>query len=146
PKQWDRLVPTEESTTRACHLCHHRVHYCSTVQQAQSHVANGNRVALSLALCREVNDLHFPSQFARTRVAPDEIERIQRASRLAERLGFPDPDTELIEQSFGGRGRPTAIRGLLLRKCQSRQERSTHNKKRQRRNRNIQRENWEEME
>jgi uncharacterized protein (TIGR02996 family) len=70
PKRWDRLTPTADAKLRKCERCKRHIHYCETLSEAQSHVADGNRVALTLALPREMDDLFpppltFPWRFGR---------------------------------------------------------------------------------
>jgi uncharacterized protein (TIGR02996 family) len=72
PMQWAKLAPTSDARVRRCEHCKNQVHYCDTLQEAQAHVANGTRVALTLALDREMDDLFpppltFPWRFGRAK-------------------------------------------------------------------------------
>jgi uncharacterized protein (TIGR02996 family) len=75
PKQWDKLTPTDDAKLRKCEhkYCKRRVHYCETLSEAQTHVAHGDSVALTLALTRQMDDLfppRFVSRFAMGRPTP----------------------------------------------------------------------------
>jgi uncharacterized protein (TIGR02996 family) len=52
PARWDRLKPTDDPKTRFCDTCRKNVHYCDTLQEAQTHAANGHCVALTVVLAR----------------------------------------------------------------------------------------------
>ncbi len=144
PKQWAHLNPTDDPKVRFCDTCKENVHYCDTLQEAQSHTANGHCVAMALPLLRHsvlnrVPQPPPPKFLAPPRLTSEMIERLRNASVRGIRMGTPPPTNEVPpvpvtepEQQERGPG-----------------ERPNRRRKRQKgrgRNRNIQREDWEGAE
>jgi len=127
PKQWARLTSTANSRVRFCESCEHHVRYCESIECARDHAARGNCIAVSLALVRQTDDLapvervaigaaHFTSLIDLYHVLPGSQSPV-RPTHQAEPAEDPPPPP-----------------------------REPRRQKTRQRNRNIQRENWEEIE
>lgn len=57
PKQWENLKVTGAPAVRYCDVCHENVHYCHTLEEAQSHARQGRCVAVRLGVLRHPGDL-----------------------------------------------------------------------------------------
>jgi uncharacterized protein (TIGR02996 family) len=57
PKQWEALKVTGDPTVRHCDACDKNVHYCHTLEEAQSHARQGHCVAVRLGVLRYPGDL-----------------------------------------------------------------------------------------
>jgi uncharacterized protein (TIGR02996 family) len=60
PKQWVALAKTDRDDVRFCDACTKPVYFCSSVDEARDHAANGECVALDLRPVRRANDLAAP--------------------------------------------------------------------------------------
>ena len=138
-KQWEKLTPTPEPGVRHCESCQRHVHYCDSLQEARYHATRGNCVALTLALVRKPNDL-LPIELITAGMPEPLAEQIASdletvgtgatAGALLFALPPPVPETVWESQSpYTFRVTPRPKR-----------------KKSRGRNRNLQRENWEEPE
>jgi uncharacterized protein (TIGR02996 family) len=145
PKQWEQLAPTGDPKMRFCEGCRRNIHYCDTMEEAQNHIANRTCVALSLAVNRGVFDLRPPRPPRPRFLAPRRLGRI-----LPHRMrpGSPRP----IPASPAPSPLP-AIPSSALSPIESEDASLTGTVRKQprrqqgrRRNRNLQRENWEELE
>jgi uncharacterized protein (TIGR02996 family) len=132
PKEWAKLAPTDSPTVRFCESCKQHVRHCATVEEAQSEARRGNCIALSVAL--------VPKPVFLT---PDQIERLRTASASSmTRVGRPLPIYELPPAPSEPQWSPAPA----PEERENRRPKPRHRKKRQHNPRNIQRENWEEME
>jgi uncharacterized protein (TIGR02996 family) len=139
PKQWEQLTPTDVGRVRNCESCQQHVHFCTSLQEARSHAARGNCVALSLALVRKPDDLIQPGTAALqqlAQLAPGEMEVLGTSISLGATVGMPLYD--LLPSPAAPEWTPQANEGRPSRR-QKRKKRRSHN-------RNIQRQNWEEAE
>jgi uncharacterized protein (TIGR02996 family) len=143
PKQWAQLTPTANTRLRFCERCREHVRYCDSLDVARDLVLLRHAVAVSPALVREPGDLYS---------SPRPFPPVPIAVQLA---------TEAIERTraAGGRGRQYT-RALLHRSPPAAEEplaedqsadppppaRVTRRQGGRGRNRNIQRENWEDQE
>ena len=138
PTQWEQLAPPASPKVRHCESCQQYVHYCTSLTEARYHAANGHCVAVSLALARRPDDLTTsPPRLAPDRVGHHSVAGRLEAPRLT--LGFAIPDVP----------RPTLARQWDPEPKQPRepqQPKSRRRKKRRTSHRNLQRENWEEVE
>ncbi|MBA4062171.1 MAG: hypothetical protein C0501_00370 [Isosphaera sp.] len=125
PRRWDRLTPTADEDRRFCESCRRHVHYCATLDQAREHARRGDCVAVSLALVRRPDDLLPPARGAVTGGPHVTIGSVL-AGRLVAPARVADPGPEVADRPpEPPRTPPRRDRG---------------------RNRNLQRENWEEQE
>ena len=137
PKQWDKLTPTAAPKVRHCESCQQYVHYCDSLQEAREHANRGNCVALSLALVRKPNDLlpREPILLAGMPASPtdetfaDPMFQVA-AGMLVFDLPAPQADPQWVPAPESAAGRPNRAK----------------RKKERERNRNLQRENWEDAE
>jgi hypothetical protein len=174
PKRWDRLKPTGDPKTRFCDTCKKNVHYCETLREAATRAANGHCVALTITLTRHpclarppqpeppkhiararrttqpirlppgarpttpplVQPLRSVRPPVQIRLTPDMIERVGRLS-VAGRVEVPEPEPAPVS--------PPAPE-QPERRGGERPEWKQKRRKSRRRNRHIQRENWEEVE
>lgn len=134
PSNWSELSPTTTPTIRSCKSCRKPVHYCETLHDAQIYANRGGCVVLSLALVRRLGDMYTPTSPALERVAPDELERRERASRLAAKLGASYPEVVLIETIWGGRRQAPVPKPLRERGRAEHTRRRTSKARRQRDN------------
>jgi|GEM_PF-2485800 len=139
PKQWEKLTRTNDAKVRFCEGCKQHVHYCDTLQEAQTHATNGHCVALSLALVRKPNDLLPQSINQPIHLTPDQIERIGKPPRS---VVVNSPMYELPPPAPV----PQWVPEPAAEDRNERPNRRRNRQNRQRRRRNIQRENWEDME
>lgn len=144
PKRWDRLEPTGADRLRFCTACEKHVHYCETIGEARAHAARGDCVAVSLALVRRADDLFPPRPVGpglvvgALPITPEMIAPPRAPGHTAADPPLdPDPPQEarnrrewIPEVQPKRRGRP----------------RRKRSKKKEWRNRNIQREDWEDSE
>jgi uncharacterized protein (TIGR02996 family) len=120
PKQWARLAPSANTRLRFCDRCKTHVRYCDSIEVAREHVRLRNPIAVSLALVRQ----------------PDDLLPLPRPRELVGEVVFtptePEPQTR---PAWVPEDPPRRRR----RQCRKR-------RKTEWRNRNIQRENWEDQE
>jgi uncharacterized protein (TIGR02996 family) len=57
PQQWEKLRLTDDARVRHCTACRKNVHYCTTIEDAQSHARQGHCVAVDTAVQRWPGDL-----------------------------------------------------------------------------------------
>ncbi|MCI0702034.1 MAG: TIGR02996 domain-containing protein [Planctomycetia bacterium] len=129
PKQWARLTPTENPRLRFCGSCQKPVRYCDSLAVARDHARLGNCIAVSLALVREVDDLSSPvgePQIGDVHFVSEVIQRHRLLPRSRPPVQPPPPDEPTEDL-------PPPPREPRRQKTRCR-------------NRNIERENWEEME
>jgi uncharacterized protein (TIGR02996 family) len=135
PKQWEKLTPTNDAKVRFCESCKKRVHYCTTLREANNRASQAQCVAVTLGLIRHAGDMFTPrrpGQGVATVGTP-----MRLAPEMIVRLGMPRMN------------RPTVTAAPETRNDSQSPlppERRPRRRKRQRRNRNIQLENWEELE
>jgi uncharacterized protein (TIGR02996 family) len=149
PKQWERLTPTADDKVRFCNSCKKNVHYCDTLQEAQTHAANGNCVAVSLGLIRRTNDLwqprpwplYTPGRRMGRFLPPGFVRRLPTAGQL-------DPAAVTVVGSIPAPPPPPPAPHVPEPEDEKepRPPRKPKRKKSRRANRNIQRENWQEVE
>lgn len=144
PKQWAYLNPTDDAKVRFCDTCKENVHYCDTLQEAQSHAANDHCVALALPLLRHsvlnrVPQPPPPKFLAPPRLTPKMIERLRNASVRGIGVGTPPTANEMPPV-------PIAEPERQERQPGERPHWKQQRKKARRKNRNIQRDDWENAE
>jgi uncharacterized protein (TIGR02996 family) len=142
PKHWEKLTPTNDTNIRFCASCKRNVYHCETLQDAQAHANRGDCVALTVALVRKPGDLIQPRPLVpgQLQLTTDQIERIGRPSLLNGPFALPMydlPPAPPVPQ-WSPQPEPPA--------SDDQRPKPRHRKKRQLRHRNIQRDNWEEME
>jgi uncharacterized protein (TIGR02996 family) len=135
PSIWSRLAPAADPHVRTCGECHKAVRYCHALPEANVRRWRNERTVVSLAVVRRTDELTWlvllqaevdrrlseraePSRYARE----NELERL-----LAEATRDEAAAADAQQPERGGRPAPRTRR-------------------QKRRNRNIQRENWEDAE
>ena len=161
PKQWARLMPTDDPKVRFCNTCKKNVHYCDTLQEAQNHAANGNCVALTVARPALVScDRHQPASPMDPRVRSTYRDAIEDDSQFRVRASRPIDSFDTRHgrtphgsrkaapaQSFPNRlTGSTAGTGAARGRAGERPKWKQKRRKNRKRNRNTQRENWEDAE
>jgi uncharacterized protein (TIGR02996 family) len=132
PERWARLTPTENPRLRFCGSCRQPIRYCDSLEVARDHAALGNCGAVSLALARRVEDLTRPVPPA----LATEVERLQITSGLIERIRL-SPESKCPIRSTPEDEPPEDAPPP---------PREPRRQSGRRRNRSIERENWEETE
>jgi uncharacterized protein (TIGR02996 family) len=138
PKQWEKLAPTDDPKVRHCGSCRQHVHYCDSLQEARYHATRGSCVALTLALVRKPNDLLPPEPvFLAGVLAPPPAVSPADSWPANEVLGttmfdLPPPVQQTVWET-------NPVSPLRI-------TRRPKRKKGRGRNRNIQRDNWEDAE
>jgi uncharacterized protein (TIGR02996 family) len=135
PKQWEKLAPTDCDKVRFCGSCKQHVHYCETIHEARDRAAKGHCVAVTLAIVRRPDDLYQPRP-----LTPGMIERLAVAGRPNPMPIDPAPTSE-----------PPLFVPPIRRQWDPAPEVEPTRPRRQKRrrpgrarNRNIQRQDWEE--
>ena len=114
--RWHQLAPTDDPRVRRCESCHRDAHYCDTLTEALNHAARGTRFALTLAESLECGTSR-PQPASAARVPLPLVPPPQSAEWV------PEP------QVWGPGVRPPQ---------------SPRREKGRGRNRNLQREDWED--
>jgi uncharacterized protein (TIGR02996 family) len=150
PGRWDLLAPTGLTKLRLCETCYKTVNFCTTPHEKQEYVRQGNRIAVSPGIALTPNDLHSGRPM---KLTAEMIERLREASRRGAKISL----AELQCERFQFPQRPTDSRTTQSpateipdRNKQPTPEQQAPLPKRREggrvRNRNIQREDWEEQE
>jgi len=114
PNRWDHLTPTDDPRVRRCESCRRDAHYCDTLTEALNHAARGTRFALTLAESLECWTQR-PPEVSAPRAPLPLVPSPQSAEWVPEPI-VPTPGVDRTKKRKKGRGR----------------------------NRNLQREDWED--
>lgn len=57
PKRWEEMTPTAIEGVRTCNACKMDVVYCTTIEQARQHAADGGCIAIDVRVARSKDDL-----------------------------------------------------------------------------------------
>jgi hypothetical protein len=85
PRRWAQLKVTGDPTVRHCAACEKKVHYCHTLEDAQSHARQGHCVAVRLGVLRYPDDLKPPL------VLVGEVDEIEMGDFDPEYFPGPEP-------------------------------------------------------
>jgi uncharacterized protein (TIGR02996 family) len=133
PKQWDKLTPTKDAKVRFCESCKQQVHFCTTLREARSRAAQRQCVAVTLGLIRRPGDLSPPQLPGQVVVAVGVA--IETTPRMSERRGMLQLNLPLAtEEAPEARNDSGSLPARRL------------PRRKKRRNRNVNLENWEELE
>jgi uncharacterized protein (TIGR02996 family) len=142
PKQWAGFNSTGDPKVRFCDTCKRNVHYCDTLQEAQHHAANGDCVALAVVLPRR-------SVLARPPKPPPPKEISSGLSQLVKAVRSLDPLEQLPQPLYLAMEAINHLAPIDRFETASPPVPAVWKRKRRAsrcRNRNIQRENWEDAE
>lgn len=78
PKQWEKLTPTGDHNRRHCDQCQQDVHFCNSIREARNHAAQGHCVAVSPGVARLSGDLVPLPTVGIVRLTPDTAARVGR--------------------------------------------------------------------
>ncbi|MBN9120485.1 MAG: TIGR02996 domain-containing protein [Planctomycetes bacterium] len=143
PKRWEQLTPTTNERVRFCEACKKEVHYCDELEYARTITRRGGCVALSLAILRRPGDL---TGSGTVRLTPEMIERLRAASVRGQRLSISEITRAPSPLPPAPPVTTTPIQVLRVRRPGERPEWKQRRRKARRKNRNLQRENWEDAE
>ncbi|MCE9568269.1 MAG: TIGR02996 domain-containing protein [Planctomycetes bacterium] len=136
PNQWEKLTPTGDEKARFCESCKKSVHYCDTLDEAREHTAQGDCVAVTLALIRRPFDTQPPRPQPPRFLAPPR-------DRGSVALGMIRGMATVSHPTPAAINSPLPVEPTPESEPEPRQIQKRVAKNRRQRNRNIQRENWE---
>jgi uncharacterized protein (TIGR02996 family) len=141
PGRWDLLTPVGTPKLRFCDYCEKSVHFCDTREEARDHISRGNTIAISPAVACPPASLAFHRPIIPTTAAITPSNILERP-RLPARSWAWHAEQQARKQSVvpkakASPGRQSGCRQPPLPK---------RRKGGRVRNRNIQREDWEEQE
>ena len=157
PHRWELLAPTSLDDMRRCEQCMRATVFCPSIEDAREQIPRGTCVVVSPAVERRPGDLYrvFPSPprllgslrvpprpgAPSLRLTPEMVERLRVASAPGTRLSIPQllpppPPPPVVQEWLPAA--PAHVQNRLRQKLRRKKDRG--------RNRNLQRENWEDAE